>query len=545
MEERQPDAGDHGRHSRRHVLRHLVAGHPAAPGARARARPSSPRSPKRVYGTGGLGHALFIFTQAATMLILVLAANTSFADFPRLASFQAEDSFMPRQLTKRGHRLVFSNGIIALSIAAGGAGHPARRRRHQADPALRHRRVHQLHPLAAGHGPPPPPHQGAEAGGSACSSTVSARRHRRRHHRHRVHQVPRGGLGHHRPHPDPGLGRRPPEPPVRDREATSSRATRSRRPTAPILRRHTVLVLIDQHRPHRRPGHPVRPHPDPRRPAGGAHRHRRGRTPRSWPTSGATWPWPACRSRSVSAPTGASTGRCSSWSPRPRPTGRPRSPSSSLVASTARPGTGCCTTAPPTRSPRRSATSPTPTSRSCRTTSPSRATGQHIHKIEHGAVSGTAGITGNGSRPRHDPRPSGRRHRYRRDALMALFSRATKALEARLAAETERGLRGARPGGPRGCHTDRRRRVAGAGQGRGTGQGPAGAAVVGEDPEPRADPRRRHRRAHRRLPRPPPDRRHQARGPLVVEGTVAETRNQLALLNPAYQLLPHEVALPF
>jgi amino acid transporter len=71
-----------------------------------------------VYGSSGVGHALFIFTQAATMLILVLAANTSFADFPRLASFQAEDSFMPRQLTKRGHRLVFSNGIIALSITA-------------------------------------------------------------------------------------------------------------------------------------------------------------------------------------------------------------------------------------------------------------------------------------------------------------------------------------------------------------------------------------------------------------------------------------------
>jgi hypothetical protein len=52
------------------------------------------------------------------MLILVLAANTSFADFPRLASFHAGDNFMPKQLTKRGHRLVFSNGIIALSIAA-------------------------------------------------------------------------------------------------------------------------------------------------------------------------------------------------------------------------------------------------------------------------------------------------------------------------------------------------------------------------------------------------------------------------------------------
>jgi len=70
-----------------------------------------------VYGSGALGHILFLMTQAATMLILVLAANTSFADFPRLASFHADDAFMPKQLTKRGHRLVFSNGIIALAIA--------------------------------------------------------------------------------------------------------------------------------------------------------------------------------------------------------------------------------------------------------------------------------------------------------------------------------------------------------------------------------------------------------------------------------------------
>ena len=52
------------------------------------------------------------------MLILIMAANTGFADFPRLASFQAGDSFLPRQLTKRGHRLVYSNGIIALAAAA-------------------------------------------------------------------------------------------------------------------------------------------------------------------------------------------------------------------------------------------------------------------------------------------------------------------------------------------------------------------------------------------------------------------------------------------
>ena len=71
-----------------------------------------------VYGTSTLGHLLFYALQAGTMLILVLAANTSFADFPRLASFHAGDNFMPRQLTKRGHRLVFSNGIIALSISA-------------------------------------------------------------------------------------------------------------------------------------------------------------------------------------------------------------------------------------------------------------------------------------------------------------------------------------------------------------------------------------------------------------------------------------------
>jgi len=72
---------------------------------------------KAIYGTTPIGHALFLFTQAATMLILVLAANTSFADFPRLASFHADDAFMPKQLTKRGHRLVFSNGIIALAVA--------------------------------------------------------------------------------------------------------------------------------------------------------------------------------------------------------------------------------------------------------------------------------------------------------------------------------------------------------------------------------------------------------------------------------------------
>ncbi|MDP9073488.1 MAG: amino acid permease [Actinomycetota bacterium] len=73
---------------------------------------------KLVYGGGPAGHLLFYMLQIGTLLILVLAANTSFADFPRLASFAATDGFMPRQLTKRGHRLVFSNGIVSLATAA-------------------------------------------------------------------------------------------------------------------------------------------------------------------------------------------------------------------------------------------------------------------------------------------------------------------------------------------------------------------------------------------------------------------------------------------
>jgi amino acid transporter len=73
---------------------------------------------KLVYGSTALGHVLFYALQAGTMLILVLAANTSFADFPRLASFHAGDNFMPRQFMIRGHRLVFSKGIIFLAAAA-------------------------------------------------------------------------------------------------------------------------------------------------------------------------------------------------------------------------------------------------------------------------------------------------------------------------------------------------------------------------------------------------------------------------------------------
>jgi len=70
---------------------------------------------EQVYG----GRNIFFFiTQFATFGILILAANTAYADFPRLSSVIAKDSFLPRQFANRGDRLVFSNGIIVLGVAA-------------------------------------------------------------------------------------------------------------------------------------------------------------------------------------------------------------------------------------------------------------------------------------------------------------------------------------------------------------------------------------------------------------------------------------------
>jgi amino acid transporter len=65
----------------------------------------------------GIG-PLYYFIQVATLLILLLAANTSYADFPRLCYFLARDGFLPRQLAFLGERLVYSNGIIMLSLSA-------------------------------------------------------------------------------------------------------------------------------------------------------------------------------------------------------------------------------------------------------------------------------------------------------------------------------------------------------------------------------------------------------------------------------------------
>jgi amino acid transporter len=70
---------------------------------------------KATMGDGAIGRFMFIMVQLATMLILFAGANTTYSAFPLLCNFVATDGYLPRQLTKRGHRLAFSNGILLLA----------------------------------------------------------------------------------------------------------------------------------------------------------------------------------------------------------------------------------------------------------------------------------------------------------------------------------------------------------------------------------------------------------------------------------------------
>ncbi len=105
-----------------------------------------------VFGNG----AIFFVLQIATAMILTLAANTAYADFPRLSSIIARDGYLPRQMANRGDRLVFSNGILLLAGAAALLLDRVRRPDERADPAVRGRRVHVVHAVAGGHGASPP-----------------------------------------------------------------------------------------------------------------------------------------------------------------------------------------------------------------------------------------------------------------------------------------------------------------------------------------------------------------------------------------------------
>ena len=102
-----------------------------------------------VFPAGSTGAFMYWAIQILTLAVLVLAANTSFQGFPRLAALLARDRFFARQFTNLGDRLVFSNGILVLAGIAAAAPLGVRRQRQLADPSLRDRRVHRVHAFAA------------------------------------------------------------------------------------------------------------------------------------------------------------------------------------------------------------------------------------------------------------------------------------------------------------------------------------------------------------------------------------------------------------
>ncbi len=73
---------------------------------------------RTVYGQQGIGNIFYILTIVGAFAVLFMAANTPFADFPQLAALASGDGFLPRQLTYRGRRLVFTWGVLTLSISA-------------------------------------------------------------------------------------------------------------------------------------------------------------------------------------------------------------------------------------------------------------------------------------------------------------------------------------------------------------------------------------------------------------------------------------------
>lgn len=98
---------------------HVVYAHSADPTVVSETLLS--RLAKAIYGdvAQGLPRLLYVGTQGFTFLILVVAANTAYAGFPRLAALMGRDRYLPKQLASQGDRLVFSNGIIILTLMSG------------------------------------------------------------------------------------------------------------------------------------------------------------------------------------------------------------------------------------------------------------------------------------------------------------------------------------------------------------------------------------------------------------------------------------------
>ena len=119
-EQARPADPDHpGQHRRVPDRGHLLdrACHPRGPLQERGPHRCLPGGPAHLRHSTA-GRVLYFLVQAGAITILFTGGNTSFSGFPFLSSFVAEDSFLPRWLSKRGHRLVFSNGIIVLTVLA-------------------------------------------------------------------------------------------------------------------------------------------------------------------------------------------------------------------------------------------------------------------------------------------------------------------------------------------------------------------------------------------------------------------------------------------
>ena len=118
--ERPQGAHDRGRDPRHPDRGHLLAGlpDPRDPAHGRRTRPCSRRRPRSSSGAGSSGMPSSTCSSSRPCSILYTGGNTSFNGFPFLTSYVAGDSFLPRWLLKRGHRLVFSNAIIVLTIVS-------------------------------------------------------------------------------------------------------------------------------------------------------------------------------------------------------------------------------------------------------------------------------------------------------------------------------------------------------------------------------------------------------------------------------------------
>ena len=103
---------------------------------------------RATFPAGSAGAFVYYLVQGLTFAILVLAANTSYQGFPRLSAILARDRYFPRQFVNLGDRLVYSNGIIVLAVDRVAPDLGVQRGRERADPPVRDRGVHRLHPLA-------------------------------------------------------------------------------------------------------------------------------------------------------------------------------------------------------------------------------------------------------------------------------------------------------------------------------------------------------------------------------------------------------------